>query len=162
MRDRMHPSYECTVMYSATYRATSDPPHIVPLLPTFHGMESENPYQHIKEFEDVCNTFLEGGASIDLMRLKLFPFTLKDKAKYMEAINACPHHGFDTWLLVSYFYDGMSSSMKQLLETMCGGDFMSKNPEEAMDFLSYVAEVSRGWDEPNARKVGRRILNQML
>ncbi|KAL6313008.1 hypothetical protein AAG906_037826 [Vitis piasezkii] len=75
--------------------------------------------------------------------------------EYMEAINACPHHGFDTWILVSYFYDDMSSSMKQLLETMCEGDFMSKNLEEAMDFLSYVAEVSRGWDEPNARKVGR-------
>ncbi|RVW58405.1 hypothetical protein CK203_114368 [Vitis vinifera] len=63
--------------------------------------------------------------------------------------------GFDTWLLVSYFYDGMSSSMKQILETMCGGDFMSKNPEEAMDFLSYVSEVSRGWDEPNSREIGR-------
>ncbi|KAL6348220.1 hypothetical protein AAG906_003086 [Vitis piasezkii] len=75
--------------------------------------------------------------------------------RYMEAINACPHHGFDTWLLVSYFYDGMSSSMKQLLETMCGGDFMSKNPEEAMDFLSYVAEVSRGWDEPTKGEVGK-------
>ncbi|WKA01473.1 hypothetical protein VitviT2T_019754 [Vitis vinifera] len=73
----------------------------------------------------------------------------------MEAINACPHHGFDTWLLVSYFYDGMSSSMKQLIETMCGGDFMSKNLEEAMDFLSYVAEVSRGWDEPNKGEVGK-------
>ena len=45
--------------------------------------------------------------------------------------------------------------MKQLLETMCGGDFKSKNLEEAMDFLSYLAEVSRGWDEPNAREVGR-------
>ena len=56
-------------------------PPIVPLLPTFHGMEHENPYQHIKELEDVCNTFQEGRASIDLMRLKLFPFTLKDKAK---------------------------------------------------------------------------------
>ncbi|KAL6343015.1 hypothetical protein AAG906_017035 [Vitis piasezkii] len=185
-------------------------PHIVPLLPTFHGMESENPYAYIKEFEDVCNTFQERGASTDLMRFKLFPFTLKDKAKiwlnslrprsiqtwtdlqakflkkffpthrtnglkrqisnfsakenekfyecwerYMEAINACPHHGFDTWLLVSYFYDGMSSSMKQLLETTCEGDFMSKNPEEAMDFLSYVAEVSRGWDEPNKGEVGK-------
>ncbi|RVW21720.1 hypothetical protein CK203_115379 [Vitis vinifera] len=75
--------------------------------------------------------------------------------RYMEAINACPHHGFDTWLLVSYFYDGMSSSMKQLLETMCGGDFMSKNPAEAMDFLSYVAEVSRGWDEPTKGEVGK-------
>ncbi|RVW93793.1 Transposon Tf2-12 polyprotein [Vitis vinifera] len=116
-------------------------PYLVPLLPTFHGMESENPYAHIKEFEDVCNTFQEGGASIDLI--------------YMEAINACPHHGFDTWLLVSYFYDGMSSSMKQLLETMCGGDFMSKNPEEAMDFLSYVADVSRGWDEPTKGEVGK-------
>ncbi|WKA10509.1 hypothetical protein VitviT2T_028075 [Vitis vinifera] len=61
-------------------------PHIIPLLPTFHGMESDNPYQHIKEFEDVCNTFREGGASIDLMRLKLFPFTLKDKAKCRPSI----------------------------------------------------------------------------
>ena len=40
-------------------------PHIVPLLPTFHGMGSKIPYAHIKEFEDVCNTFQEGGASID-------------------------------------------------------------------------------------------------
>ena len=73
----------------------------------------------------------------------------------MEAINACPHHGFDTCLLVSYFYDGMSFSMKELLKTMCGGDFMSKNLDEAMDFLSYVAEVSRGWDEPNKGEAGK-------
>ena len=211
MRDRMHPprmSAPSCILPPLEQLVIR--PHIVPLLPTFHGMESENPYSHIKEFEEVCNTFREGGASIDLMRLKLFPFTLKDKAKiwlnslrprsirnwvdlqaeffkkffpthktnglkrqisnfsakenkkfyecwerYMEAINACPHHGFDTWLLVSYFYDGMSSSMKQILETMCGGDFMSKNLEEAMDFLSYVSEVSRGWDEPNSREMGR-------
>ncbi|RVW71456.1 hypothetical protein CK203_057570 [Vitis vinifera] len=97
-------------------------------------MESENPYSHVKEFKEVCNTFQEGGASIALMRLKLFPFTLKDKAKiwlnslrlrtkenekfyecwerYMEAINACPHHGFDTWLLVSYFYDDINMKAK--------------------------------------------------
>ncbi|WJZ91016.1 hypothetical protein VitviT2T_010128 [Vitis vinifera] len=211
MRDRMHPprmSAPSCILPPLEQLVIR--PHIVPLLPTFHGMESENPYSHIKEFEEVCNTFREGGASIDLMRLKLFPFTLKDKAKiwlnslrprsirnwvdlqaeflkkyfpthrtnglkrqisnfsakenekfhecwerYMEAINACPHHGFDTWLLVSYFYDGMSSSMKQILETMCGGDFMSKNPDEAMDFLSYVVEVSRGWDEPNSREKGK-------
>nr|CAN81827.1 hypothetical protein VITISV_031284 [Vitis vinifera] len=200
MRDRMHPPRmsppSCIVLRTEQLVIR---PHIVPLLPTFHGMESENPYAHIKEFEDVCNTFQEGGASINLMRLKLFPFTLKDKIwlnslrprsirtwtdlqaeflkkffpthrtnglkmqisnfsakenekfyecweRYMEAINACPHHGFDTWLL-------------QLLETMCGGDFMSKNPEEAMDFLSYVAEVSRGWDEPNKGKL-RKMKSQ--
>ena len=82
MRDCKHPPLmsapSCTIppIEQLTIR-----PHIVPLLPTFHGMESENPYAHIKDFEEVCNTFREGGPSIDLMRLKLFPFTLKAKAK---------------------------------------------------------------------------------
>ena len=71
----------------------------------------------------------------------------------MEALNVCPHHGFDTWLLVNHFYDKMSPAMKQLLETMCRGDFLSKNPEEAMDFLNYVVEASKGWDKPNPREV---------
>ena len=71
----------------------------------------------------------------------------------METISACPHHGFDTWMLVNHFYSGMSPAMKQLLETMCGGDFLSKHPDEAMDFLNYVAETSKGWDEPNPREV---------
>ena len=62
----------------------------------------------------------------------------------METINACPHHGFDTWMLVNPLYNGMSLSMKQLLETMCGGDFLRKHPDEAMDFLNYVAETSKG------------------
>ena len=82
-RDRMHPprmsAPSCIV---PPIEQLVIIPHIVPLLPTFHGMESENPYAHIKEFKDVCNTFQEGGASIDLMRLRLFPFTLKDKARF--------------------------------------------------------------------------------
>ena len=73
----------------------------------------------------------------------------------METISACPHHGFDTWMLVNHFYGGMSPAMKQLLETMCGGDFLSKHPDEAMDFLNYVAETSKGWDEPNPREMER-------
>ena len=71
----------------------------------------------------------------------------------MKKLNACPYHGFDTWLLVSYFYDGISPSMKKLLENMCGGDFLSKNPEEALDFLNYVAKASKGWDETNPREM---------
>ena len=58
-------------------------------------------------------------------------------------------------LLVSDFYDGISLAMKQLLETMCGGDFLSKHLKEALDFLSYVAEASKGWDEPNPREMER-------
>ncbi|KAL6317905.1 hypothetical protein AAG906_030812 [Vitis piasezkii] len=34
---------------------------------------------------------------------------------------------------------------------MCGGDFMSKSPDEALEFLNYVAEISKSWDEPHER-----------
>ena len=96
------------------------------------------------------------------LKRKIYTFTAHDSERfyqcwerYLETISACPHHGFDTWMLVNHFYDGISLAMKQLLETMCGGDFLSKNPDEAMDFLNYVAKTSKGWDEPNPREVRR-------
>ncbi|RVW30312.1 hypothetical protein CK203_094538 [Vitis vinifera] len=172
-------------------------PHIIPLLPNFHGMESENPYAHIKEFEeDKAKIWLNSLRPrsirnwVDLQAeflKKFFPthrtnglkrqisnFSAKENEKfyecwerYMEAINACPHHGFDTWLLVSYFYDGMSSSMKQILETMCGGDFMKMgrmkapvNPKsgmymlsEDMDMKAKVATMARRLEELELKKM---------
>ena len=209
MRDHIHPprvSAPSCIIPPAEDVAVR--PYLVPLLPTFHGMENEYPYTHIRDFEEVCITFEEGMIDMDLLKFKAFPLTLEDKAKiwlnslrprtirswaelqaeflkkffsahktnnlkrqiytfaaldnerfyqcwerFMETINACPHHGFDTWMLVNHFYGGMSPAMKQLLETMCGGDFLSKHPDEAMDFLNYVAETSKGWDEPNPREV---------
>ena len=53
----------------------------MPLIPTFHGMKSGNPYSHIRDFEEVYNTLKEDATNLDLMRLKCFPLTLKDKAK---------------------------------------------------------------------------------
>ena len=38
---------------------------------------------------------------------------------------------------------------------MCGGDFLSKNSDDAMDFLNYVVETSKDWDEPNPREADR-------
>ena len=32
---------------------------------------------------------------------------------------------------------------------------MNKHPEEAIDFLNYVAETSKAWDEPNPRELER-------
>ncbi|RVW72354.1 hypothetical protein CK203_056241 [Vitis vinifera] len=102
-------SYECTVMYSATYRAASDPTTYC-----------------------ATSTYFPWDGKTNGLKRQISNFSAKENEKfyerYMEAINACPHHGFDTWLL---------------------------NPRKAMDFLSYVAEVSRGWDEPNAKEVGR-------
>ena len=56
-------------------------PDIIQLLPTFHGLELENPYLHLREFEEVCNTYNDLNCSMNIIRLKLFYFSLKDKAK---------------------------------------------------------------------------------
>ncbi|KAL6336136.1 hypothetical protein AAG906_010424 [Vitis piasezkii] len=81
--------------------------------------------------------------------------------KIQEMVATCPHHGFDNWMLVSYFYEGMSPPMKQLLETMCRGDFMNKNPDEAFQFLDYVVELFRSWEEPIVKEPSRdRTMNK--
>jgi len=56
-------------------------PSIIQLLPTFHGLDIENPYLHLREFEEVCNTCNDFNYSMNTIILKLFPFSLKDKAK---------------------------------------------------------------------------------
>ena len=57
-------------------------PYLVPLLPTFHGMENENPYTHIRDFEKIYTTFKEGAIDMDLLKLKYFPLTSKTKQKF--------------------------------------------------------------------------------
>ena len=82
MRDHIHPPRMSAP--SCIVPPTEDMvvrPYLVPLLPTFHGVESENPYTHIREFEEVCNSFKEDITTLDFMRLKVFPLTLNDKAK---------------------------------------------------------------------------------
>ncbi|KAI5316270.1 hypothetical protein L3X38_045446 [Prunus dulcis] len=54
---------------------------MIQLVPTFHGMESENPYSHVRELEEVCGTFPTQGCRLDTALLKNFPFSLKDIAK---------------------------------------------------------------------------------
>jgi len=36
---------------------------------------------HLREFEEVCNTYNDSNCNMNTIRLKLFPFSLKDKAK---------------------------------------------------------------------------------
>ena len=82
MRDHIHPprvSAPSCIIPPAEEVAVR--PYLVPLLPTFHGMENENPYTHIRDFEEVCMTFKEGAFDMDLLKLKAFPLILKDKAK---------------------------------------------------------------------------------
>ena len=124
-------------MYSAPTEQLVIRPYLVPLLPTFHGMESENPYAHIKEFEDVYNTFQERGASIDLERLKLFPFILKDKAKIW--LNSLRLRSICTWtdlqaeFLKKFFPTHRTNGLKRQIS-----NFSAKENEKLYECLGKI------------------------
>ena len=155
---------------------------------------------HIREFEEVVATFHSQPNVVDAVRLKFFPFSLKDKAKswlyslrprstgtwaemtraffnkyfphhktsslkrqistffqkdsetlyqawerFKELLNMCPHHGYENWRLVSYFYEGLTIRERQFIEMMCNGEFLQKDPDEAIDYLNELAEKAHTW-----------------
>ena len=51
------------------------------LLPVYQGVDYENPYSFMRDFEDVCSTFLSTGSPLHIIYMVLFPFSLNEKAK---------------------------------------------------------------------------------
>ena len=204
LRDYLQPVKTSTpscIIQHLNANAFNFKPGMIPLIPHFHGMDSENPYLHIKEFEEVCSTFMDRTCTEEVIRLKLFPFSLKDKAKtwlnslrprtigtwqemqteflkkffpihrtnalkrqimnftqkdsetfyqswerFKDLLNACPHHGYENWRLISFFYESLTPKMRQFVQTMCNREFFDKEPEEAFEYFDYLAENAQSWD----------------
>jgi hypothetical protein len=41
--------------------------------------------------------------------------------RFKDLLNACPHHGFEMWRLVSFFYNSLTADFKKLVSTICNG-----------------------------------------
>ncbi|KAK9901740.1 hypothetical protein M0R45_002012 [Rubus argutus] len=50
-------------------------------LPKFHGLNSEDPNKHLKEFQFVCGSMCPKNGDINILKMKAFPFSLEDRAK---------------------------------------------------------------------------------
>ena len=84
LHDYLHPtrnSAPSCIMFPANVQNFDFKPRMIPLLPTFHGMENENPYVHCREFEEVVATSHNQVGAKDIIRLKFFLFSLKERAK---------------------------------------------------------------------------------
>ena len=50
-------------------------------LPNFYGLPSENPYKYLQELGGKCYLYHIPGVSNEILKIKVFPQTLKDRAK---------------------------------------------------------------------------------
>jgi len=84
LRDHMNPTRTNTpscIVFPPDTSNFNFKPGIIQLLPILYSLDLENSYLHLREFEEVCNTYNDLNCSLNTIRLKLFPFSLKDKAK---------------------------------------------------------------------------------
>ena len=50
--------------------------------------------------------------------------------QFKDLLNACPHHAFEQWRVVSFFHDVLTPNLKMIVSTMCNEEFFDKSPDE--------------------------------
>ena len=72
--------------------------------------------------------------------------------RFKDLILKCPHHGFETWRPVQYFYNGLTQTNHNMNESMNGSGFLSLMDDEAYKFLKNLSKISQQWDFSNHRE----------
>jgi len=93
----------------------------ISILPVFHGLSNEDPYKHLDDFLEICTTFKLQNLNEEAIKLCLFPFSLKDKAKHW--LNSSTRDTITTWaqlqeeFLKKYFPIGKTNLYRRALTT---------------------------------------------
>ncbi|XP_063949928.1 uncharacterized protein LOC135152765 [Daucus carota subsp. sativus] len=127
----------------------------------FGGSPTEDPNMHIRDFIEIYDTFKFNGVTEDAIKLRLFPFSLRDKAKgwnaitqfsqqsgetlceawerYKEMLRKCPHHGMPDWMIINCFYNGLGPQSRPMLDAASGGALWAKSYDEAYELIEMMA-----------------------
>ncbi|CAL8163032.1 unnamed protein product [Prunus armeniaca] len=87
------------IAYLATTTTFEIKSRTIHLLPQFYGKAGDDPHIHIQDFFAVCATMHNGGISDEAIRLRLFPFSLKEGAK--EWLYSLPSASITTWTILA-------------------------------------------------------------
>ena len=145
-------------------------PNTIQMLPSFYGRNHEDPYRHVDEFLEICTTFKLNNLTDDAVRLRLFPFSLKDKAK--EWLYSLEPESITSWakmqhdFLKKYFPIGKTNQMRDAVTTFTQQpieqfheswdrlkDLLRKCPHHAVPRWQLVQRFYRGLTEQNRHLV---------
>ncbi|XP_073131455.1 uncharacterized protein [Henckelia pumila] len=68
---------------------------LIHLLPSFHGLTSEDPHKYLMEFHMVCTSMKPHGVTEEKIQLRAFPFSFKSAAK--DWLYYLPSGSITTW-----------------------------------------------------------------
>jgi hypothetical protein len=97
-------SHSCIVLPPTNATHYDLKPHVIQILPSFYGLDHENPYSHVKKFKNICATTKFQNFSKESIHLRLFPFSLHDRATEWLDSNA-PGSITSREILLKQFYN---------------------------------------------------------
>ncbi|GJU05279.1 reverse transcriptase domain-containing protein [Tanacetum coccineum] len=175
----------------------------------FFGLENDDPHSHIRRFYQITQTLRLNQVPDDVVKLILFPFSLKGAAetwleneppcsittwddlvskflnrfyphsktrelrkeitnfqqvfdetfteaweRFKDLLRKCPHRGFSLLHQIDFFYNGLSQSDQDFLNTAASGNLMSKNTQDAITIFENKARVRTCRNKPQVLSGG--------
>jgi hypothetical protein len=125
-------SHSCIVLPLTNATHYDLKPHVIQMLPSFYGLDHENPYFHVKKFKNICATTKFQKFSEESVYLRLFPFSLHDIATEWLDSNA----------------PGSITSWEELLKQFYNKFFqMSKVNEARKEISSFTQDEDEKFSE---------------
>ncbi|GKC14865.1 zinc finger, CCHC-type containing protein [Tanacetum coccineum] len=127
---------------------------------SFHGLRSEDPNQHLKDFlklvdlldldgsittwEDLTTCFLAQffppGRTAKL-RNDILMFQqhhgeslFESWTRFKDLLQKVPHHGIDLWLQVQFFYDHVNPATRRTIDQSAGSMLRDRNAKESWTY----------------------------
>ncbi|GJU69513.1 MAK10-like protein [Tanacetum coccineum] len=125
---------------------------------SFHGLRSEDPTQHLKDFLKLVDSLNLDGDNRERTRLRLFQFSLRDQASnWLERL---PAGSITTWedlttrFLAQFFPPGRTAKLRndiliRTIDQSAGGKLHDLNAEESWALLKDLALYdNESWNDP--------------
>ncbi|XP_073317249.1 uncharacterized protein [Primulina huaijiensis] len=65
--------------------------------------------------------------------------------RYKELLRRCPNHGFEDWVQIELFYNGLNGQTRTTVDAAAGGTIFAKSPAQAHDLLDQMTINSYQW-----------------
>ncbi|GKA25397.1 hypothetical protein Tco_0711506, partial [Tanacetum coccineum] len=129
---------------------------------SFHGLWSEDPNQHLKDFlklmdsldldgENRERTCLTKKIRNDILMFQQHHGESLSKAwtRFKDLLQKVPHKGMDLWLQVQIFYDHVNPVTRRTIDQSADGKLRDLNAEESWALLEDLALYdNESWNDP--------------
>nr|GEV15523.1 reverse transcriptase domain-containing protein [Tanacetum cinerariifolium] len=73
--------------------------------------------------------------------------------RFKEMLRACPHHGFMKLTQIDTFSNGLNENDHDSLNTVAGGNLLSKTTREALNIIKNKSKVCYSQNKPNVSRM---------